>query len=73
MTQIIIKRSREDRDPSSRLRPGEWRCSQCHRLLGLVQADRLHLRFSRQHEYIAALPATCTCRRCGSMNRLDRG
>ncbi|MBA2575532.1 MAG: hypothetical protein H0V05_02640 [Euzebyaceae bacterium] len=49
----------------------EWRCRRCDKLLGLVLADRLHLRFARQHEYHAALPASCTCRSCGALNELN--
>ncbi len=49
----------------------EWRCRRCGKLLGLVLADRLHLRFARQHEYHAALPASCTCRGCGALNELN--
>ncbi len=49
----------------------EWRCRRCDKLLGLVLADRLHLRFARQHEYHAALPASCTCRGCGALNELN--
>ena len=49
----------------------EWRCRRCGKLLGLVIDDRLHLRFARQHEYHAALPASCTCRGCGALNELN--
>ena len=50
----------------------EWRCRRCGKLLGLVLSDRLHLRFARQHEYHAALPASCTCRGCGALNELNQ-
>ena len=50
----------------------EWRCRRCDKLLGVVLDDRLHLRFARQHEYHAALPASCTCRGCGALNELAR-
>lgn len=48
----------------------EWRCRRCRKLLGVLVAERLHLRFARQHEYHAALPASCTCRGCGALNEL---
>jgi hypothetical protein len=38
----------------------------------MIRANRLHVRFTRGHEYIAALPATCTCRGCGTLSQLDR-
>lgn len=48
----------------------DWRCRRCDKLLGRILADRVHLRFARQHEYHAALPASCTCRGCGALNEL---
>ena len=50
----------------------DWRCTRCDKLLGRVLDDRLHLRFARQHEYHAALPASCTCRGCGALNELTQ-
>jgi hypothetical protein len=50
----------------------EWRCPRCRKLLGVVRDDRLHIRFAHGHEYLAALPASCTCRGCGSLSQLDR-
>jgi len=49
----------------------EWRCHRCDKLLGRVNEGRLHLRFARQHEYHATLPASCTCRGCGALNELN--
>ena len=72
MTLINSARSRACRHLSGRALPDEWRCSNCGRLLGVTRSGRLHVRFTRGHEYIAALPATCTCRGCGALNRLDR-
>lgn len=51
------------------LRRREWRCTRCNRLLGLVHDGQLHIRFARSHEYLTRLPATCTCRSCGTLNR----
>jgi hypothetical protein len=50
----------------------EWRCPGCRKLLGRIRNGHLHVRFARGHEYIAALPASCTCRGCGTLNQLDR-
>lgn len=46
----------------------EWRCSGCGKLLGVLRAGRLHIRFARSHEYIVGFPATGTCRSCGTLN-----
>jgi rubredoxin len=46
----------------------EWRCPTCRKLLGLIRGPRLHIRFAQGHEYLAALPATCTCRRCRTLS-----
>lgn len=48
----------------------EWRCSCCGKLLGVLRNGELHLRFSQGHEYLVALPATCTCRCCKTLNRM---
>ena len=48
----------------------EWRCRKCSRLLGITEGDRLHVRFSRGHEYLVGLPTTCVCRSCGALNEL---
>ena len=48
----------------------EWRCTGCGRLLGLIRKNQLHLRLRRGHEYLASLPATASCRGCGTMNTL---
>jgi rubredoxin len=72
MTIMTAARSRACRRDGGRVLPDQWRCSSCGRLLGMIRTGHLHVRFTRGHEYIAALPATCTCRGCGSLNRLDR-
>lgn len=48
----------------------DWRCPRCAKLLGRWRADRLHLRHGRNHEYIVSLPATATCRGCGTLSEL---
>ncbi len=53
-------------------RPAEWRCSHCNKLLGVPRGARVHLRFSRGHEYFAGYPVTATCRGCGTLNELAR-
>jgi hypothetical protein len=50
----------------------EWRCTRDGKLLGVLQEDRLRIRFSRGHEYIVGLPVTCTCRHCQTLNELPR-
>ena len=51
--------------------PGaDWRCTHCGALLGRIRDRELHVRFGRRHEYVTALPASCTCVGCGSLNRV---
>ena len=49
----------------------DWRCTRCDKLLGVHRDGRMHLRFSRGHEYLAAFPVTATCRGCGTLNHSD--
>lgn len=49
---------------------GEWRCSQCGKLLGVANENRLHIRFSRGHEYMVGYPVTGICRGCQTMNEV---
>jgi len=49
-------------------REREWRCSRCGRRIGVIQGDRLHIRFARGHEYLVGFPATCVCRNCRTLN-----
>lgn len=48
----------------------EWRCSRCGKLLGILRAGRLHLRFARGHEFFVGIPATGVCRNCSTLNEL---
>ena len=49
----------------------DWRCICCNRLLGRLQGHQLHVRFDRRHEYVSTLPASATCKGCGTLNRAD--
>ncbi len=46
----------------------DWRCAQCGQLLGRIDGQRLHVRFSRAHEYLCGFPVIATCRRCQTLN-----
>lgn len=48
----------------------EWRCTQCGKLLGVFEGERLHIRFARGHEYLVGLPTTGACRCCRTLNEL---
>ena len=48
----------------------EWRCTRCHKLLGVLHEGRLHLRFTRGHEYLVGFPATGVCRACRTLNEM---
>jgi len=48
----------------------EWRCIRCGKLLGVLEGDRLHIRFARGHQYIVGFPATSVCRSCRTLNEL---
>ena len=48
---------------------GEWRCTQCDKLLGVCRDGQMHLRFARSHEYFVGFPVMATCRGCGTLNR----
>jgi len=47
-----------------------WRCSGCDKLLGVLNGERIHIRFSRGHEYLVGFPATGVCRGCGELNEI---
>ncbi len=47
----------------------EWRCTRCDKLLGVCRDGRMHLRFSRGHEYFVGFPVVATCRGCGTLNQ----
>ena len=57
------------RNPSSTSPTYDWRCSQCSKLLGVCRDGRMHLRFSRSHEYFVGFPVVATCRGCGTLNQ----
>lgn len=59
---------RTHRVPTATGNAAEWRCPRCSKLLGLIRDDRLHIRFAQGHEYLVALPATCTCRGCRTLS-----
>ena len=46
----------------------EWRCRRCGKLLGVVEGDRLHIQFTRGHQYIVSFPVTTVCLRCKTLN-----
>jgi hypothetical protein len=48
---------------------GEWRCTQCDKLLGVCRDGQMHLRFARSHEYFVGFPVVATCRGCGTLNK----
>ena len=50
----------------------KWSCQKCGQLLGVVNGDRLNIRFARGHQYRVALPVICICRnpRCKTLNEL---
>jgi len=48
----------------------DWRCQVCGKLLGRESGGRLHIRFSRGHEYRVARPVSATCQACGALNEL---
>lgn len=47
----------------------DWRCMGCGKLLGVRRDGVMHLSFARGHEYLVSLPATATCRGCGTLNQ----
>ena len=47
----------------------EWRCTRCAKLLGVCRDGRMHLRFTRGHEYFVGFPVVATCRGCGTLNQ----
>ena len=49
---------------------GQWRCSRCGKLLGVLKGRRLHIRLSRSHEYLVGFPVTGVCRACQTLNEI---
>ena len=58
----------DSKTPSS---GGEWRCTQCDKLLGVCRDGQMHLRFARGHEYFVGFPVVATCRGCGTLNKAE--
>ena len=58
-----------DSNPKHPFSSGEWRCTQCDKLLGVCRDGRMHLRFARGHEYFVGFPVQATCRGCGTLNQ----
>ena len=48
----------------------EWRCTRCGKLLGVLEENRVHIRFSRGHEYLVGFPVTGVCRSCQTLNEI---
>lgn len=48
----------------------EWRCK-CGKLLGVLDGERLHIRFARGYQYMVGFPVSTVCRNCGALNELD--
>lgn len=48
----------------------EWRCTRCGKLLGMLEGERIHIRFARGHEYLVGFPATSVCRSCRTLNEV---
>jgi hypothetical protein len=52
----------------------DWRCSECGKLLGVLQESRLHIRFSRGVEYFIDFPVGCSattaCRGCQRLSEV---
>ena len=46
----------------------DWRCLECHKLLGVRRGAKLHVRL-QGHDYFVSLPVEATCRGCGTFNR----
>lgn len=46
----------------------DWRCVDCHQLLGVLRDGQIQIRFSRGADYIVSVPAAATCSSCGAVN-----
>ena len=49
-------------------KPNEWRCLECHKLLGIRSGASLHIRI-HGHDYTVNLPVDVSCRGCGAFNQ----
>lgn len=45
-----------------------WRCLRCGGVLGMFREGRMHVSFSRGHEYFTGFPVQAKCRGCGTLN-----
>lgn len=45
-----------------------WRCICCGGVLGVFREGRMHVSFSRGHEYFTGFPVQAKCRGCGTLN-----
>jgi len=54
-----------------RPRGTDWTCTCCGKMLGRIYGHDLHIRFERRHQYFASLPASATCKGCGTLNRVS--
>jgi hypothetical protein len=50
----------------------DWLCSSCAKVLGVLRDGRLHLLFTRGHEYIVSFPVQAICRGCGTLNHKEK-
>lgn len=50
----------------------QWRCKGCGNLLGILDGNRIEIRFARGHQYLVGFPVTCVCRdpRCNTLNEI---
>lgn len=46
----------------------EWRCLECHKLLGVRYGCKLHVRM-HGHDYQMSLPVEAICRNCSAYNQ----
>ena len=51
----------------------EWRCSQCSKLMAVINGGRLHIRLSKGTEFFVGMPASGKCQRCGTLNEICAG
>ncbi len=49
----------------------EWRCRRCGKLLGIRIDGRVHIHFTRGHQYLVGYPTTVICRKCKTLNEID--
>ena len=54
--------------PTTPLSTSTWRCIRCDGVLGVFREGRMHVSFSRGHEYFTGFPVQAKCRGCGTLN-----